>query len=43
MKGDKEIEAMAKAHCEYLITVFTKAFMDGFIHGYKHGRAEKGQ
>ena len=40
MRTDKEIEALAKAHCDYLITVFIKAFMDGFIHGYKHGKED---
>jgi hypothetical protein len=40
MRTKKEIEELANAHCEYLITVFRKAFMDGFIHGYKHGREE---
>jgi hypothetical protein len=28
---------LAKEHCEYLKTLFEKAFIDGFIHGYKHG------
>ena len=43
MRTDKEIEALAKAHCDYLITVFEKAFVDGFIHGYKHGKEETKQ
>jgi hypothetical protein len=41
MKTDKEIEALARAHCDYLITVFDKGFMDGFVHGYKHGYEDK--
>jgi len=36
-KTDDEVVALARAHCEYLVTVFAKAFMDGFAHGYKHG------
>ena len=43
MRTDEEIEALAKVHCDYLITVFIKAFVDGFIHGYKHGVEEKDQ
>ena len=40
MKTDEEIEALAKAHCDYLITVFKKGFIDGFVHGFKHGQEE---
>ena len=38
--NEEEIRALAEAHCDYLITVFRKAFIDGFIHGYKHGKEE---
>jgi len=43
MRTDKEIEALARDHCDYLKTVFDKAYMDGFMHGYKHGVEETEQ
>lgn len=41
MRTAEEIEELARLHCEYLITVFRKGFMDGFTHGYKHGIEDK--
>lgn len=34
---EEEAYRMAEAHCEYTLGVYRKAYMDAFLHGYKHG------
>jgi len=31
-------EQLAEAHCAYNVGLYRKAFLDGFTHGFKHGK-----